>query len=70
MLPLRFGALAGASPVRVVTKQPGSWWPAEGETRLSKKRHDKGALGVEQGCGQYDEEPCIVVNYTPTETWG
>ena len=36
--------LAGASPVRVVAKQPGSWWPAEGETRPSK-RHDKTPSG-------------------------
>lgn len=36
-------------------KQPCSWWPAEGEARPSK-RHDKVALGGEQGIGPYDEE--------------
>jgi hypothetical protein len=40
-----------------VTKQPGSWWPAEGETRPSK-RHDKAAVGGEQATSPYDEEPC------------
>ena len=58
--------LAGVSPVRVVAKQPGSWWPAEGETRLSK-RHDKGPLGVEQATSPYVEEPCSLVMVT---TWG
>jgi hypothetical protein len=55
--------LAGASPVRVVAKQPGSWWPAEGETRPSK-RHDKGPLGVEQPTSLYVEEPCSPVMVT------
>jgi hypothetical protein len=58
--------LAGVSPARVVAKQPGSWWPAEGETRLSK-RHDKGPLGVEQATSPYVEEPCSLVMVT---TWG
>src|SRR6266436_3635974 len=49
--------LAGESPVRVMAKQPGSWWPAEGETRPSK-RHDKAALGGEPATSPYDEEPC------------
>jgi hypothetical protein len=40
-----------------MAKQPGSWWPAEGET-LSSKRHDKAALGGEQATSPYDEEPC------------
>lgn len=40
-----------------MTKQPGSWWPAEGETRPSK-RHDKAAVGGEQATSPYDEEPC------------
>jgi hypothetical protein len=40
-----------------MTKQSGSWWPAEGETRPSK-RHDKAALGGEQATSPYDEEPC------------
>lgn len=47
--------LAGESPVAVMVKQPRSWWPAEGETRLSK-RHDEVALGGEQVIGPYDEE--------------
>jgi hypothetical protein len=49
--------LAGESPVGVMAKQPRSWWPAEGETRPSK-RHDKGALGVEQVTGpQHQANP-------------
>ncbi len=44
-----------------MTKQPRSWWPAEGETRLSK-RHDKVAMGGEQLVGPYDEESCGVVS--------
>jgi hypothetical protein len=55
--PASWDGLTGVSPVRVVAKQPGSWWPAEGETRLSK-RHDKAALGGEQATSPYDEEPC------------
>ena len=51
-------------PVRVrsgvVAKQPGSWWPAEGRPRPSK-RHDKVLLEGEQVSGPYDEEPCSVV---------
>jgi hypothetical protein len=47
--------LAGESPGRVMTKQPRSWWSAEGETRPSK-RHDKVALGGEQVIGLHDEE--------------
>jgi len=43
-----------------MTKQPRSWWPAEGEIRLSK-RHDKVVLGGEQVIGPYDEESCRVV---------
>ncbi len=58
--------LAGESPVRVVSKQPGSWWPAGGETRLSK-RHDKGPLGAEQATSPYDEEPCSVDMVTMRE---
>ncbi len=61
--PASCDGLAGASPVRVVAKQPGSWWPAEGETRLSK-RHDKGPLGVEQPTSPYVEEPCSPVMVT------
>ena len=41
-----------------MTKQPRSWWPAEGETRPSK-RHDKVALGGEQVIGLHDEESRI-----------
>jgi RNA-directed DNA polymerase len=52
--------LAGESPVGVMTKQPRSWWPAEGETRRSK-RHDKVASGGEQVHGPYVEESCRVV---------
>jgi len=51
--------LAGESPVEVMTKQPRSWWPAEGETRLSK-RHDKVAFGGEQVLGPYVKESCCV----------
>ena len=49
-----------------MTKQPGSWWPAEGETRPSK-RHDKAALGGEQATSPYDEEPCSPVTATMWE---
>jgi hypothetical protein len=45
-----------------VTKQPRSWWPAEGETRPSK-RHDNVAVGGKQVIGLYDEESCRVVNH-------
>ena len=51
--PASWDGLTGVSPVRVVAKQPGSWWPAERETRLSK-RHDKAALGGEQATSPYD----------------
>jgi hypothetical protein len=44
------GGLAGESPVSVVAKQRCSWWPAEGETRPSK-RHDKVSFGGEQAAG-------------------
>jgi RNA-directed DNA polymerase len=64
--PESHGGLAGESPVRVVTKQPGSWWPSEGETRLSK-RHDKGPLGVEQATSPHDEEPCSLDMVTMRE---
>ena len=47
-----------------MTKQPRSWWPAEGETRLSK-RHDEGVLDGEQVIGPYDEESCRVVKLNP-----
>jgi hypothetical protein len=49
-----------------MTKQPGSWWPAEGETRPSK-RHDKAAVGGEQAASPYDEEPCSPVMVTMWE---
>jgi hypothetical protein len=59
------GGLAGGSPVGVVTKQPRSWWPAEGEIRPSK-RHDEVALGGEQVIGPYVEESdCRVVKLNP-----
>jgi hypothetical protein len=48
--------LAGESPVGVAAKRPRSWWPAEGEIRLSK-RHDKVALGGEQVIGPYARNP-------------
>ena len=51
--------LAGVSPARVVTKQPCSWWPAEGEIRPSK-RHDEVPLGGERVISPYDEESCRV----------
>ena len=60
MCPGSCDGLAGGSPVGVMTKQPRSWWPAEGEIRLSK-RHDKVVLGGEQVIGPYDEESCRVV---------
>lgn len=47
-----------------MAKQPGSWWPTEGETRPSK-RHDKVLLEGEQVSGPYDEEPCSVVKFHP-----
>jgi hypothetical protein len=65
VLPSRDG-LAGESPVRVMAKQPGSWWPAGGETRPSK-RHDKAALGGEQATSPYDEEPCSLDTATMWE---
>ena len=49
-----------------MTKQPGSWWPAGGET-LSLKRHDKAALGGEQATSPYDEEPCSLDTATMWE---
>jgi hypothetical protein len=54
------GRLAGESPAGVMAKQPRSWWPAEGETRPSK-RHDEAPLGGEQPTGPYDEESCRLV---------
>ena len=66
MCPEACGGLAGGSPVPVMAKQPGSWWPAEGETRLSK-RHDKVATGGEQVLGPYVEESCCVENPTMRE---
>ena len=60
------GGLAGESPVQVVTKQPGSWWPAEGETRPSK-RHDKVPLGGEQTTSPHDKEPCSLVRFALCE---
>ena len=48
--------LAGESPAGVVAKRPRSWWPAEGEIRLSK-RHDKVAVGGEQVVGPYERNP-------------
>ena len=55
--PASWDGLAGASPVRVVAKQPGSWWPAEGETRPSRC-HDQAPSGGEQSTSPCDEEPC------------
>ena len=49
-----------------MAKQPGGWWPVEGETRPSK-RHDKAALGGEQATSPYDEEPCSPVMVTMWE---
>ena len=49
-----------------MTKQPRSWWPVEGETRLSK-RHDKVALGGEQVTSPYDEESQARVVTRPRE---
>ena len=49
-----------------MAKQPGSWWPADGET-LPSKRHDKAALGGEQATSPYDEEPCSPVMVTMWE---
>jgi hypothetical protein len=48
--------LAGESPAGVAAKRPRSWWPAEGEIRLSK-RHDKVAVGGEQVVGPYARNP-------------
>ena len=48
--------LAGESPAGVAAKRPRSWWPAEGEIRLSK-RHDKVAVGGEQVVGPYERNP-------------
>ena len=47
-----------------MTKQPRSWWPVEGETRLSK-RHDEVVLDGEQVIGPYDQESCRVLMQTP-----
>jgi len=60
------GGLAGESPVRVMDKQPCSWWPTEGETRPAK-RHDEAALGGEQVLGPYVEESCCVEILTAWE---
>ena len=61
--PESFGGLAGESPVGVMTKQPRSWWPAQGEIRPSK-RHDEVVLDGERVIGPYDEESCRVVRIT------
>ena len=58
--------LTGESPVQVMAKQPGSWWPAEGETQLSK-RHDKVPLGGKQTTSPYVEEPCSLVRFALRE---
>jgi hypothetical protein len=50
-----------------VAKQPRSWWPAEGEIRLSK-RHDKVALGGEQVIGPYDKQSCARVVTEPCQS--
>ena len=55
MCPENCGELAGGSPVGVVVKQPCSWWPAVGGDPSLLKRHDKGALGVEQVTGSQHE---------------
>src|SRR5450759_3393549 len=52
--------LAGVSPARVVTKQPCSWWPAEGEIRPSK-RHDAVPLGGKQVLGPYERNPAASI---------
>jgi hypothetical protein len=49
-----------------MAKHSGSWWPAAGETRPSK-RHDKGPLGVEQAASLHDEEPCSLEMVTMRE---
>ena len=49
-----------------MAKQPGSWRPARGETRPSKRR-DKVALGGEQVLGPYVEESCCVETLTMRE---
>ena len=64
--PASCDGLAGVSPVRVVAKQPGSWWPAEGETQPSK-RHDEASSGGEQATSPYDEEPCSLDTVTMWE---
>ena len=58
--------LAGESPVGVMARQPRSWWPAEGETRLSK-RHDEVPTGGEQVVSPYDEESCRVNRLRPAQ---
>jgi len=59
--PASRGGLAGGSPVWVVAKQPSSWWPAEGETRLSK-RHDKVPIrGRASNRSAALSEPCHLV---------
>jgi hypothetical protein len=52
------GGLTGKSPVGA--KQPRSWWPAEGETRLSK-RHDQVPLGEERVFGPYERNPAASI---------
>ncbi|SRR6266571_4127756 len=47
-----------------MTKQPRSWWAAEGEIRPSK-RHDEVVLDGEQAIGPYDEESCRVAKNHP-----
>ncbi len=56
MCPGSCDGLAGESPAGVAAKRPRSWWPAEGEIRLSK-RHDKVAVGGEQVVGPYERVP-------------
>ena len=62
------GELASASSVQVVTKQPGSCWPAEGKTRPSE-RHDNVPLAASKQpvcwftrciSGWFDQPPILV----------
>jgi hypothetical protein len=55
------GGLAGESPVWVMAKQPSSWWPAEGETRPSKRHDNVPIRGLASNRSAASSEPCHLV---------
>jgi len=55
------GGLAGERPVWVMAKQPSSWWPAEGETRPSKRHDNVPIRGLASNRSAALSEPCHLV---------